>query len=75
MKTTAAPIRVDPAFSNREEIHELFLRHGPYQAAAAYLARAQGPAVPQNPLCDDAWIASIYKIYTAASQGSAPRVD
>jgi hypothetical protein len=74
MKTTAAPIRVDPAFSNREEIHELFLRQGPSPAAAACLAKAQDPAVPQIPLCD-AWIASIYKIHTAASRGSAPRVD
>jgi hypothetical protein len=86
MKTTAAPIRVDPAFFSREEIHELFLRQGPSLAAAAYLPdgsdestpRDSAPPwfiVPPDPLCDDAWIASIYKTYTAASRGSAPRVD
>jgi hypothetical protein len=71
MKTTAVPIRVAPAFSNREEIDELFLHHGAYQAAAARIAYTGGVwSITDN----DAWITSIYKIYTAASRASAPSV-
>jgi hypothetical protein len=50
MKTIAAPIRVAPAFSNREEIHELFLRNGPYQAAAAYLPDGSDESIESIPI-------------------------
>ncbi|MDB6159211.1 MAG: hypothetical protein JWO04_2917 [Gammaproteobacteria bacterium] len=49
-----------------EHIVEIFQRD--------LLVRAPDLAMPPNPLRDDAWIASIYKIYTASSRASAPSV-
>jgi len=36
MKHIPKPIRIKPAFENREQIRAMFDRHGPYQAIASY---------------------------------------
>jgi hypothetical protein len=36
------PIRIEPAFDNREQIRALFERHAPYPALATYLPEDSG---------------------------------
>ena len=36
MKLIAKPIRIEPAFDEPEQIRDMFERHAPYRALAAY---------------------------------------
>jgi len=37
MTLIAKPIRIEPAFDNREQVRAMFERHAPYPALATYL--------------------------------------
>lgn len=39
MRPIAKPIRIEPAFDNRDQIRAMFKRHAPYPAIAAYMPR------------------------------------
>ena len=36
MRTNAKPVRIEPAFDDREQIRDMFERYAPYRALAAY---------------------------------------
>jgi len=38
MTLTPKPIRIEPAFDNREQIRAMFERHAPYPALTTYLS-------------------------------------
>jgi hypothetical protein len=45
----AKPIRIEPAFDNREFVRALFDRHAPYRAVAAYLPDGSDDTVDSRP--------------------------
>ena len=45
----ARPIRIEPAFDNREVVRTLFDRHAPYRAVAAYLPDGSDDTVDPRP--------------------------
>ena len=48
--TIPRPIRIEPAFADREFVRELFNRHAPYRALAAYLPDGSDEPVKPGPL-------------------------